>query len=228
MARLKTSGLISDIAGSVSGMTFQQSAAGLILRKKPIPLKIDSDSQHVQRNRISFLQSQWLQMSEVDRYKWKYFLSWSNQSQKHNQHLLLSGYQLYLKYQTARLLAGYSLLTDFTFEPLYGSPSFSSISVSGSTLYLVLIASPDSNRSCMNCFLSNIVRNGTSYRNSGLRFVPSVQYTPGYYSFLDNYQKIFGFLPLAGDQICFRFYFFNIYSPVLGFYLTGSTVILGT
>ena len=84
MARVKLSGLISDISGSVSGMTFQQSAGGLTLRKKPFPINVSSVSQLNQRALIRSIQNLWFELSQSDRDKWNYFLSWSNQSQNHN------------------------------------------------------------------------------------------------------------------------------------------------
>jgi hypothetical protein len=118
MARIKLSGILSEISGSVSGMTFQNSLSGLTLRKKPIPLNPKSQSQLNQRNSLTYLQNLWFELSQVDRNKWIYFISWSNQSQKHNTHLLLSGYQLFIKYQSARLIAGLPVLTSFVFEPI--------------------------------------------------------------------------------------------------------------
>jgi len=55
MARIKLSGILSEISGSVSGMTFQNSLSGLTLRKKPIPLNPKSQSQLNQRNSLTYL-----------------------------------------------------------------------------------------------------------------------------------------------------------------------------
>jgi hypothetical protein len=225
MARLKTSGLISDISGSISGMTFQHSVSGLIVRKKPIPLKIDSDSQHSQRGSMSYLQSQWLAMSEIDRNKWKYFLSWSNQSQKHNQHLLISGYQLFLKYQSARLLAGLSVLTNFSFVPLAVVPKTLALYNSGSTFLVLFDDYVQSDAYFFNLFLTSPVNFGTAYRCNGLRFMPVTYKTDTQYYLIGSYEGIFGTIPPVGAQLNYRIYWFGITSPVLGFYQTGTKII---
>jgi hypothetical protein len=225
MARIKTSGLISNISGSVAGMTFQQANSGLILRKKPIPLKIDSPSQHHQRNSISFLQSYWRDLADEDRLKWQYFLSWSNQSQNHNTHLLINGYQLFLKYQSARLLAGLDVLLNFSFVPLEVVPKTFVLFNSGSTFYMFFDDYVSSDQYFFNLFLTMPVNIGTKYRNNGLRFIPVTYHTERQYYLIDKYQSIFGSVPSAGAQLNFRIYWFGITSPVLGFYQTGSKII---
>jgi len=225
MARIKTSGLISDISGSVSGMTFQKGVSGLVLRKKPIPLKIDSASQHKQRNAITFLQSKWALLTTGERNKWKYFLSWSNQSQKHNQHLLISGYQLYLKYQSARLLAGLNVITDFSFVPLDVVPRTLEIYNSGSTFFVLFDDYVQSDAYFFNLFLTMPVNVGTAYRCNCLRFMPVTYKTDTQYYLVGSYEGIFGTIPPVGSQLNYRIYWFGITSPVLGFYQTGTKII---
>jgi hypothetical protein len=225
MARIKTSGFISDISGSVSGMTFQQSASGLILRKKPIPLKSFSDSQSVIRSRILYLQSLWFSLPEEDRNKWKYFLSWSNQSQNHNKHLLISGYQLFIKYNSARLLAGLNVLTTFSFVPLDVVPRSFDLYNTGSTFYAFFNDYVESTDYFFNLFLSLPVNVGTAYRVNGLRFMPVLYDSDQLFYLVDSYSAIFNYIPAIGSQLNFRLYWFGITSPVLGFYETGSKII---
>ena len=79
----------------LSGEIIQESAAGPVLRSKPLPLKSQTEFQLNYRGKMQYLQNAWLNLSTAERDKWKYVLSWSNQSQKHNIHLLISGYQLF-------------------------------------------------------------------------------------------------------------------------------------
>jgi hypothetical protein len=225
MARIKLSGILSEISGSVSGMTFQNSLSGLTLRKKPIPLNPKSQSQLNQRNSLTYLQNLWFELSQVDRNKWIYFISWSNQSQKHNTHLLLSGFQLFIKYQSARLIAGLPVLTSFVFEPINYPLLTFDLYNSGSTFYALFSDWVSSDQYFFNLFLTPPVNVGTSYRNVGLRFMPVSYHVDRQYYLINPYLNAFGSLPSPNQQVNFRMYWFGINSPVLGFYQTGSKII---
>jgi hypothetical protein len=228
MARIKTSGILSEISGSVSGMTFQQSLSGLTLRKKPIPLKINSGPQLNQRSSISYLQNLWFSLSQVDRNKWIYFLTWSKQAQNHNSNLLISGYQLFIKYQSARILAGLIPLTSFTFEPLNLPIISFEIYNSGTQFFILFSDYVTVDQYFFNIFLTHPVNVGTAYRVNGLRFMKVSHYVDRYYYIIDPYVKAFGIIPLSGQQVNFRIYWFGANSPVLGFYQTGSKIIKST
>ena len=70
MAIIKTSGLISDIRGSINGSTFQRSAAGLIMRSKPISVGKGSNSQNNIRQINSRLNYAWQTLSQAQRDLW--------------------------------------------------------------------------------------------------------------------------------------------------------------
>jgi hypothetical protein len=228
MARIKTSGILSEISGSVSGMTFQQSLSGLTLRKKPLPLKINTGAQLNQRSSISYLQNLWFSLSQIDRNKWIYFLTWSKQAQNHNSNLLISGYQLFIKYQSARILAGLTPLTSFTFEPLNLPLISFEIYNSGSQFFILFSDYVTIDQYFFNMFLTHPVNVGTAYRVNGLRFMKVSHYVDRYYYIINPYLKAFGIIPLPGQQVNFRIYWFGANSPVLGFYQTGSKIIKST
>jgi hypothetical protein len=225
MARIKTSGLISDISGSVSGMTFQKSSSGLTLRKKPIPLNPQSPPQLIQRSAITYLQNLWISLSQPDRDKWIYFLSWSNQSQNHNSKLIISGYQLFIKYQSARMLAGLSPLLSFVFEPINKPYLPFSFYNPGVTFYILFHDYVSNSQYFFNLFLSSPVNVGTKFRNYGLKFMPVFFTEDHQYYLYDSYLKYFGEIPLPGQQVNYKIYWFGINSPVLGFYETGTSII---
>lgn len=225
MARVKLSGLLSDISGSVAGMTFQKSLSGLILRKKPIPLNPQSSSQLNQRSIITYLQNLWISLSQSDRNKWIYFLSWSNQTQNHNSKLLISGYQLFIKYQSARMLAGIPPLLSFVFEPINKPDLPFSFYNPGVTFYILFYDYVTNSQYFFNLFLSSPVNVGTKFRNYGLKFMPVFFTENRQYYLYDSYLKYFGKIPLPGQQVNYKIYWFGINSPVLGFYETGTSII---
>jgi hypothetical protein len=78
MAIVTTSGLISHIKGSMAGSTFQRSAAGLTMRKKPIPVGQGTNAQQAQRNIISKLTFLWSNLTDAQRQQWSSFAIYTN------------------------------------------------------------------------------------------------------------------------------------------------------
>ena len=117
MARIKYGPLISDIAGSVGGSTFQRSASGNTLRNKPIPIHTTSGSQLQVRQYMKMAHAAWLAMEITERQQWNQFVNYSTPKIKHDRAVIMSGHNLYLKYQVARLMAGLAIQDTFNIFP---------------------------------------------------------------------------------------------------------------
>lgn len=78
MAIIITSGLISHIKGSVAGSTFQRSASGLTMRKKPVPVGRGTNAQNNQRNIVAQLNVAWNQLTDAQRLLWASFSNYTN------------------------------------------------------------------------------------------------------------------------------------------------------
>ncbi len=78
MAIIVTSGLVSHIRGSVAGSTFQRSASGLTMRKKPLPVGRGTNSQLNQRNIVAQLNVAWNQLNDGERLQWSSFSNYTN------------------------------------------------------------------------------------------------------------------------------------------------------
>jgi hypothetical protein len=78
MAIVTTSGLISHIKGSMGGSTFQSSASGLTMRKKPIPVGRGTNAQLQQRNIIGQLNFAWSNLTDQQRAVWGNFANFCN------------------------------------------------------------------------------------------------------------------------------------------------------
>ena len=78
MAIVQTSGIITHIKGSVAGSTFQRSAAGLTMRKKPIPVGRGTNAQFAQRNIIALLNYYWSNITDAQRQVWSSFAVYTN------------------------------------------------------------------------------------------------------------------------------------------------------
>lgn len=78
MAQVQLSGLVSHIKGSIAGTTFQSSASGLTMRKKPIPVGRGTNQQFAQRNIVAQLAYTWENMTDAQRALWASFANFSN------------------------------------------------------------------------------------------------------------------------------------------------------
>ena len=78
MALIQTGSIVTHIKGSVAGSTFQRSAAGLTMRKKPIPVGRGTNAQFNQRNIIAQLNTYWNVMSDAQRQLWSSFAVFTN------------------------------------------------------------------------------------------------------------------------------------------------------
>ena len=78
MALIQTGSIVTHIKGSVAGSTFQRSAAGLTMRKKPNPVGRGTNAQFAQRNIISQLNYFWNQLTDTQRSNWSAFAVFTN------------------------------------------------------------------------------------------------------------------------------------------------------
>lgn len=78
---VKLSGLVSEVAGSMGGMTLQRSPDGTIGRSKPLPIRRRSTYSSDARQRLHSLLYTWRSLSPTQRADWQTFsntLSWYN------------------------------------------------------------------------------------------------------------------------------------------------------
>ena len=78
MALVTLSGIVSHISGSIGGNTFQRSAAGLVMRKKPKSVGRGSNQQFNQRGVISRMNFLWNELTDVQRKQWSSFAVYTN------------------------------------------------------------------------------------------------------------------------------------------------------
>ena len=119
MAIIITSGLISHIKGSVAGSTFQRSASGLTMRKKPIPVGRGTNAQSNQRNIVAQLNVSWNSLTDAQRLLWASFSDYTNGIGKTNRQnqSANTGKTQFIAVNAWLLLYGKSLLLSPTLVP---------------------------------------------------------------------------------------------------------------
>jgi len=190
MARVTTSSLISNIAGSMSGTTFQQSNAGLVMRKKPLSINPNSLPQNFQKTNLIKIQQQWIAFSNSERQAWQSFASFAKVTQKNNVNRFISGQQLFIQINSYRLMKGISMLQYPVFSPYSLDPIIMKWSVSPTHAYFIADRTIDEAAEFLLLYMSTPLSKGimhtkTSYKNINLgSLLSSTRYDAkaGYYS----------------------------------------------
>lgn len=205
MARVKLSGMFSDIAGSVGGFTFQNTRSGTIMKIKPKGRHGNTVTRSVTTSIIHSLQSSWLSLTDAQRQVWNTFALYKKVPQVNNSSRYLDGHQIFIKYNVYRLLTGRALQTSCLYgfselDPLtvYLSYAGPGLYITGSRLFdssvefLVFMATYPCN--------SSIINPGSRFR-----YIPITYASGGSIVIQSAYISVFGITPAAGMFIHYRY-----------------------
>jgi len=111
MARIIYGPIITDIAGSIGGVTFQKNGAGTIARLKPRKTQTNTQRQRDQQPRLKQLQREWNLLSLANKILWNDFAAINKKIGLDGQEKTLTGYQWFLTINENRLLFDDSILS---------------------------------------------------------------------------------------------------------------------
>jgi hypothetical protein len=214
MARVKFGGLISDISGSVGGGTFQRSNYGSVLRSKPIPIHTFSSAQIIIRQHINYLHAQWSELSSEERNQWNKYILFSNPTIKRDKAVLLSGHDLFIKYNMLRLCRSLAILTTPTYITMPEVPGISQIFRSGGSIFLALNDAIDPDDLSFLLKVSTPRHQSVSFSLKGCRNMSYISGGPTNWDFAASYSSVFGFVAEAGDFIHLSLQFFSKLAPI--------------
>lgn len=227
MARIKLGPLVTDISGSIGGMTIQRNRFGMSMRAKPLPLYSETPSQYNVRAKIKSLQHSWQALSDAERLQWNRFPDYSGATIRRDNSILISGQALYLKYQLFRLLCSMSLLTEISYIPLPILYTPVKIAVVGGTdWYLNFSGTVVVSLYYFVCKLT-IPRNENQVFNArGLRFMPFGFTGLINYPLDPPYIDAFGALPPVDSFIHYSIQYFGVDSPMVTGVYTGRLEVV--
>lgn len=222
MARIKLGPVITDIAGSIGGLTIQRNKFGLTMRSKPLPLRSDTPAQYSIRSKIRIIQNAWRALSDVERLQWDRVPNFSGQTIRRDRSILTSGYNLYIVYQLYHLMNGQELYTTISYAPLPDVPNFQELSYSGGILYAIFSANIDPAELFFILKLSYPRTVPQKYNLRGLRFIKAPWTSAASFNITSAYLAAFGFIPPEASSLSYSFRYFSTVSPVLSGVFTGS------
>jgi hypothetical protein len=204
MARVKLSAILSEISGSVGAATFQKNQCGTILRNKPVPRTFFTQESYYSKLFVQLAQQAWAALSSSEQESWNSFLNYNPSFQRKNSNILLSGFNLFLRYNLLRQRIGQSILSSFTYSPLLAVDLTPTIGYAGGVLYLNFTTAFRNDVSVILFKISPVLKNpGPSYRTK-LKVLPISSFTPPgvlQYNIMSTYYDKFGVLPLAGESV---------------------------
>lgn len=214
MARIKLSPIVTQISGSIGGITIQRNKFGISMRQKPLPFKSQSSAQYVIRQHMITIQHAWQNLTDAQRLQWNRFLDFSGQTINKDKSVKLSGHALYLKYQMFRLLAGYSLLTTIAYVPMPAQAVVVGVTVAADSLQLEVSASQVHTTQFFLFFMTVPKLENQAPSRRGLRYMYIVPATHTVFQFKDSYKAAFGVLPAVDTWFHYSIQSFSVLAPV--------------
>jgi len=229
MASIKLGPMITDIAGSVGGATFQRNRFGMTMRAKPLPLYSETPAQYNIRRLIISLQYSWQALTDAERLQWNRFLDFSGQTIRRDRSIRLSGQTLYIKYQLCRLLYDQDLLTTIAYVPM---PDFYTLVQIDKDIedyiYLTFNGTVDRDTYYFVCKVSSPRPENRAFSAKGLRWMDPGWFETDTYDITAAYLAAFGALPSIGDFLHYSIYYWSTLAPVLTGMFTGKLEVVST
>ena len=227
MARVKLSGLISEISGSVGGMTFQRNNAGNSLRSKPRPVnKSGTASQNSVKLLMSLLQNTWLTLSDANKLAWVAAALYYSIRTKHNSSKELTAFQLYIKHGMYMLLAGRSSINAPTLSPTLFNFTSIIFSVAGGVFYMYIVADSLDTNNWLMLKVSGRQKLSESYQASRCRNLTPLPPGSAEYNITSLYTSVFGVVPVLGDKISYQLTLFGLFTPSIQGPVSGTSIIV--
>ncbi len=140
MARIIYGSIITDIKGSIGGITFQKNGSGTIARLKPRKTKTNTQKQRDQQPRLKEVQRNWNELSLTNKILWNDFASTNKKIGLDGNEKVLTGYQWFITINENRLLFEDSILE---VPPVYEIVNpINSISFQWTQTYLRFLLNP--------------------------------------------------------------------------------------
>jgi hypothetical protein len=222
MARVKYSAVVSSIDGSIGSACFQSGLYGNILRQRPSSKANSTPSQLLKHTYISQVQAAWQSLTNEQRRQWEQYIAFNNSHIRRDRAVLTTGYAFYLRYNVARLLAGYAIKSDIAYANNTSWPNLIRFYVSsGENIAQFDTNWINTNIACL-LFVSRPQRESRIYSPGACRFVKATYQGYGYYYFTLKMEEVFGKRLVAGDFISFRLYWISVTAPLISAVQTGT------
>jgi hypothetical protein len=162
----------------------------------------------------------WRNLSANQQLNWRNFLSYSPDFMKKSPKTLLSAYSLFVKYNTIRVLSGWSILEDIYFYQPNLSPLTSYPYLDDGEFYIDVGQEIPGLDWYYQIRISRPCNGSHSRELNNLRIIRAYGYAEQYFSIDTAYRAVYGTIPAAGQWISYEVKFFHYNMP----FIYGSSV----
>lgn len=215
MARVKFSALLTSVQGTVGGSVFQKNKAGFTLKNKPVVTKTAALKQTAARNFVTVLMSIWRSYSDTERNAWQLYTNFNPTFTKNSSAVLLSGYQLFMKYNLTRMHTGLEPLTSILFEAPYTYSANCAFRLTAGQLRVVVEDDFEPDVWCMLLHLSDPKRIGYPVLSKTYKVIQLAGAVGEEINISSLYLAQYGRLPAVGNWLAYKAVRFNTYSPAM-------------
>lgn len=201
MARVTYGALVTEIRGSIGGTTFQRNRYGYSVKNKSYPGNRSTPFQYGIRSALNDSVKAWATLSDANRALWESFATTNPQPCKHNPSANLTGYALFVKWNTKNKVGGGDILEtpSFTLPTL---PTFApTIGLGGGDLIVNLFPSPSTLLTQCLLMVSPPVKVTDNFVDSKTRFMYETVLDGSAITITSNYIANFGAFPAVGDWV---------------------------
>jgi hypothetical protein len=202
MAQIITGGLVSDLRGSIGGLTFQRSASGLTVKAKTSPVQPTSAARSKSRSQLATLQNSWQNLTVTERQNWSTWAQYQNIRNRSFGGAVLSGQQAFMQMNRYRLLTEQTVVTTPVFTP-YTLPILTlSLTSSAGVFLAAFLDMTDSSAYFPVLLMSGPIRAARNARPSNLRYVGTDEAIDDqHWDISDHYAAAFGQVPPSGSRV---------------------------
>lgn len=223
MARVKFSGLVSDVSGSVGGFTFQRNPWGVSLRSKPIPR--NTVSAYNQPIRQAFFQASrlWTGLSDADRIFWRNAVEYYLPKSKHNKTSFLSAHTYFMQIVPMALFQNLSLSYFTKLEPFDYRLQYSGNHWHSGYIDIFYMGGTYGDYTCL-VEASRPFASPVRFDKKSLRLF-NCPHAPQYVTLGQSYIDYYGRLPSWGEYINLRLRVFGLNCPSITTVFEGCVEI---
>jgi len=201
MARIKFSGLVDSIRGSIGGTTFQSNKYGYTVKKKQLNVRPNTSRQNNRKLIMSIVSRSWRDLTGTQRTEWETWASSYPQYAKYNPTAELSAYNIFMKYNLLYYLIGLGIKEDNLQPPPDTDTLTYTFQRSGANFQVVITSTTELENWYILFFITaprpatvNFIGTRPKYIHNGSNASQTVNLT-SYYSAIYNYT------PQVGDLL---------------------------
>lgn len=212
MARIRYSALVTEIAGSIGGSTFQRNAYGFTIKNKP-NMVIPNRARQIQRKQGFAAQVQkWRRLDNEQRARWASYATTFPVPSRLNPDSILNGFNVFCRYHLFRSVNEPGVLLT---EPFGIQASFSTFNVSAVVSLSEFLVQYDfvitGGNGLLSVYLTRQIPEGQTFIQDTPVFMnQDLALPPAQVNVFPFYQRIFGSVPPANSVVGLRTIFINL------------------